>query len=158
MKQCGSCGLCCKLLNVPGLAPAGEWCKHARPGSLEGCCSIYDQRPQVCLGFDCFWRAESWPDWLRPDRCNVMFESLPGVETILISIDPSHPDAWKKEEILMVIEKLRKKGRPLILKTINDSGMFIPDGFTKDDVLRDIKTVLEWQRKFNGSTNIHNRP
>jgi hypothetical protein len=73
-------------------------------------------------------------------------------------VEQSQPDAWKKKEIMEIIEKLRKKGRPIILKTKNDSEMFIPKGFTQADVLRDIKTVLDWKEKINGSSNIHRRP
>lgn len=155
MKDCDRCALCCKLLEIPGLAAPGAWCPHAKPGQKGGCCNIHAQRPQICSGWHCFWKAESWPDWLRPDRCKVIFEALPGVGTILISVEPSRPNAWKKKEIVKVIEKLRKKDRPLVLKTKNDSKMFIPKGFTKNDVLRDIKTVLDWKEKINGSSNIH---
>lgn len=144
MKDCGGCTVCCKLLNVPGLAGCGEQCPHACPGTG---CMIYEERPDVCLGFDCFWRAESWPDELRPDKCNVLFEALPGVKTILVSVEPDDPDAWKKPKILRVIHILRDKGRPLVLKTKNDSMMFIPDGWSKEDVLHDIKQVIDWQQQ-----------
>ena len=155
MQSCGECALCCKLIEIPNLAGVGQWCPHCVPGKRDGCCTIYDNRPEVCRGWNCFWRAENWPDEFRPDRCKVIFEALPGVETILISVEPSRPDAWKKKKILRVIEKLYKKGRPLVLKTKNDSKMFIPKGFTKQDVLRDIKTVLDWKKKVNDSSLIH---
>ena len=156
MKPCGECALCCKLLEVPGLAAPGTWCKYCAPKSKNGCCTIHSERPEFCREWHCFWRAESWPDWLRPDRCKVIFEALPGVNTILISIDLSNPDAWKYNGIPKVIEKLRRKGRPLVLKTINDSVMFIPNGLTREDVLCDMRTVLEWKGKINGRPNIHN--
>lgn len=153
MKECGSCSLCCKLIDVPGLAEAGKWCPNCKLGNG---CKIYDKRPSICLGFDCFWRAESWPDNLRPDRCKVIFEALPGVHTILVSVDPERPDAWKKKEIRKVIEKLRTKGRPLVLKTKNDSKMFIPKEWTQQAVLKEIKQVIDWKAKNYGSSNIHN--
>lgn len=155
MKDCGACSLCCKLLDVPGLAAAGDWCPHCKPGTPGGGCTIHDNRPKVCIGFDCFWRAESWPDWLRPDKCKVLFEALPGVMTILISVDPSRPDAWKKKRIRNVIETLRKKGRPLVLKTKNDSKMFVPEGWSKPGILKEIKQVLDWKEKINGGSDIH---
>ena len=156
MKECSHCALCCKLLDVPGLAPQGKWSRHCDPGNPNGCCKINDSRPEVCLGFDCFWRAESWPDELRPDRCHVIFEALPGVKTILISIDSSYPDAWKDKKILVVIEKLCKKGRPIVLKTKDGSQMFIPVGWTKEDILKEIKFVIDWKEKMYGSSNIYN--
>jgi hypothetical protein len=75
----------------------------------------------------------------------VIFESLPGVETVVLAIDPGRPDAWKNEEVMRVIEILRKKGRPVVFKTNNGSLVFIPDGMSREDVLRDIKQVLDWQ-------------
>lgn len=115
---------------------------------------IHDHRPDVCLGFDCFWRAESWPDHLRPDRCNVIFEALPGVYTILVSVEPETPDAWKEPGVMRVIKTLQNKGRPLVLKTRNDSKMFIPEGWDQERVLAEIKKVIDWKEK-NGSTDIH---
>lgn len=156
MRPCGSCALCCKLLDVPGLAGPGAWCPHCKPGTPGGGCTIHDHRPEVCLGFDCFWRAESWPDHLRPDRCKVMFEALPGVKTILVSIEPSRPDAWKVKGVLEVIHKLQGKGRPLVLKTRNDSEMFIPRGWSKEAILKEIKQVLDWKEKMHGGSDIHN--
>ena len=155
-KECGECSLCCKFLEIPSLQKGADtWCPHCKLGVYHAC-SIYKDRPDDCVNFNCFWKAESWSNWLRPDRCKVLFEALPGVVTILISVEPSQSDVWKKKKIVEVIEKLRKKGRPLVLKTKNDSEMFIPKGFTRDDVLRDIKTVLDWKEKSNGSANIHN--
>ena len=147
MKECGGCALCCKVMEIPGLAAKGEWCAHCRPGKESGCCSVHSVRPQVCVGFDCFWRAESWPDQLRPDRCKVMFEALPGVETILISVDASRPDAWKEKQVVKVITTLWKKGRPQVLKTKNDSEMFIPKGWNKQMVLSEIQQVIDWKNK-----------
>lgn len=155
MKDCGSCSLCCKLLDVPGLAVAGQWCPHCKPGTPGGGCTIHDHRPEACLGFDCFWRAESWPDWLRPDRCRVMFEALPGVETILISVEPSRPDAWKDKKILDVIRILRNKGRPLALKTRKDTVIFPPKGWTELNVRQEIQQVIDWKEKTHGSSDIH---
>lgn len=151
--------MCCKLVNVPGLAEAGKWCPHCQPGNGNGCCTIHEDRPDFCRGYHCFWRAEEWPDWLRPDRSKVIFEALPGVFTILVSIDPDRPDAWKDRYVRAVIEKLRKKGRPLVLKTKNNSEMFIPDGWTQQGVLREIKQVMDWQKGgVNDNPSILNRP
>jgi hypothetical protein len=155
MKDCGKCSLCCKLIDVPGLAGAGEWCPNCKPGMSGGGCRIHDDRPSICLGYNCFWRAESWPDKFRPDKCKVIFEALPGVHTILISIDPSTPSAWKENNIQIVIDKLKSKGRPLVLKTKNGSEMFIPKGWDQQAVLKEIKQVIDWKVKNYGSTNIH---
>ena len=155
MKDCGECSLCCKLIDAPGLAPAGKWCPHCDPGLKDGCCTIHPDRPEFCRNWHCFWRAESWPDRLRPDRCKCIFEALPGVETVLVSVEPSRPDAWKEPQVMRVIEILKKKGRPVVLKTKNDSKMFIPKDYTRADILDEINKVLEWKEKMYGSADIH---
>jgi hypothetical protein len=144
-------------LEVPGLALPGKWCSFCRPGTSDGCCTIHDKRPDVCLGFNCFWRAEEWPDWLRPDKCKIIFEALPGVSTILLSVDPGTPDAWKKKEILEVIEKLRRKGRPLVLKTEKNTVFFITEKADKGTILKEIKQVIDWKEKSNDRAFIHDR-
>lgn len=156
MKDCGGCSLCCKLIEVPGLAPAGEWCPHCEPGREQGGCTIHEDRPEYCKGYHCFWRAESWPDELRPDRSKVIFEALPGVFTILISVDPSRPDAWYKKNVREVIEKLRRKGRPVVLKTKDSSEMFLPKNWTQKEVLQEMKQVIDWKRSNNGGSDIYN--
>jgi len=147
MKDCGKCALCCKLIEVTGLAVAGEWCPNCEPGRKGGGCTVHSVRPEQCSNWHCFWRAEEWPDHLRPDRCKVIFEALPDVLTILVSVDTHRPDAWKNKEVLEVIEKLRKKGRPLVLKTKNDSKMFLPKGWSQQRVLQDIKQVMSCKEK-----------
>jgi len=156
MKDCGSCALCCKLIEVPGLAIAGKWCPNCKPGRAQGGCAIHENRPDFCKGYHCFWRAEEWPDELRPDRSKVIFEALPGVFTVLVSVDTDRPDAWKKNQVREVIKKLCRKGRPVVLKTKNDSEMFLPKGWTKDQVLREIKQVMDRKEKMDGCTNLHN--
>jgi hypothetical protein len=86
----------------------------------------------------------------------VIFEALPGVFTVLVSVDPDRPDAWKKKEVINVIETLRKKGRPVVLKTKNDSEMFIPKGWTQEKILGEIKQVMDWKEKMNGCSDLHN--
>ncbi len=46
MKNCGECGLCCKLMGVSGLdKPAGKWCRQF---SKTSGCAIYETRPDDC--------------------------------------------------------------------------------------------------------------
>jgi hypothetical protein len=73
----------------------------------------------------------------------VLFEALPGVYTIMVSTDKSGPDAWKKKEIVKVILKLRSKGRPVIVRTKNDTEFFIPGGWTMQRVMGELKSVLD---------------
>lgn len=147
MKDCGDCSLCCKFLEIPSLGKKADvWCPHCRPGTKHPC-RIYDERPDDCRNFHCFWRAEGWPDWLRPDRCGVLFEALPGVFTVLVTTGRVRPDAWKTTRIVGVAAKLKDKGRPVIIRTKNDTLFFIPKGWTHDAIMKELKTVLDRETK-----------
>lgn len=143
MKDCGSCAVCCKFLDIPSIEKkADTWCQYCDPGRHHAC-NIYERRPKECTNFHCFWQAEEWYDWLRPDRCGVLFESLPGVETIMVSTDKSDPDVWKIKRICNVIEILKRKGRPVIIRTKNDTQFAIPEGWSIEKIMADLKTVLD---------------
>ena len=60
---CGSCTLCCKILDVPQLGKAaGVWCSSCTPG--QGC-GAYEERAQVCREFECIWLQTKGKDHRR---------------------------------------------------------------------------------------------
>ena len=153
MRNCDGCALCCLLLEVPELAPENTWCHNAAPGA--GGCMIHAKRPEQCREFDCFWRAESWPDELRPDRCHVLFQALPCVLTILVTMDPDYPEAWKDKLIISTIQKLVNKGRPVVVRDPFSRTYFYPtEGNSRVEIMADIHKAL---RLYNDSTKLHNR-
>lgn len=70
MKSCGDCTACCTLLPVTELnKPRNVLCEHCEVG-----CSIYKDRPQSCVDFNCaYLQADNTPESLRPDKCGIMF-------------------------------------------------------------------------------------
>jgi hypothetical protein len=72
-RECGECVACCKILEIekPELQkPADVLCKHC----VGAGCGIYETRPTVCRTWFCLWRRiDQLPDYLRPDRCGVVF-------------------------------------------------------------------------------------
>jgi len=143
MRDCGDCTACCLLTTVRELSKDdGVLCPHC---TTEIGCGIYEDRPLSCREFKCFWLAEGWPTHLRPDKCNVMFEALPGVTTVLalpvVSSETFDTDVYR------VIQKMVNKGRAVIFQR----ECFLPAGKTKEDVLQDIQKVL---RINNGCSNI----
>jgi len=96
--HCGSCTLCCKLLDIPVLKkPQGKWCAHCDIGKG---CSIYETRPAPCHDFACVWlesqgQKNPLPPDLRPDRCKVVLTFTPDRKDVLGFCDPASPDAWK---------------------------------------------------------------
>ena len=69
---CGPCTLCCKVMGVKDVTPAGEWCQHAKKSRG---CAIYDDRPQPCRDFQCLWVMGQFGEGaveLRPDRLHAV--------------------------------------------------------------------------------------
>lgn len=71
--ECGTCTLCCKLLNIEEtLSKPGYYCKYCKENIG---CDIYDDRPEACKIFECAWKQmEHVGIELRPDLCGVLFE------------------------------------------------------------------------------------
>lgn len=95
-RACGACTLCCKLFDVPALdKPAGQWCKHCRPGRG---CGIHATRPDHCRAFHCLWMTQGWlgPEW-KPDRSKMVLTIDPENKFLLVQVDPGNAAAWKQE-------------------------------------------------------------
>lgn len=112
-RACGTCSLCCKLLDVPVLKkPAGKWCEHCKPG--KGGCSIYLNRPQTCRTYACAWLTDpSFGDEWFPPRAG-MFADLcetPGAPAIFrVHVDRRDPVRWRKEPWHARIRAIARRG------------------------------------------------
>jgi hypothetical protein len=93
-RTCGSCMLCCTVMNVGELdKPSGVTCRHAVAG--QGC-TIRDQRPRACRRFFCGWRLDPNIDSLwKPNICGFVITIEPRYASMLIMVDPTRPLAWK---------------------------------------------------------------
>lgn len=106
-RTCGTCNLCCKLLRVTELnKPEGRWCRHCVRG--QGC-GIYEERPKSCRNFQCFWLMdETFPDDLRPDRCHAFAAFNDTPDSVVLHVDPAHPDAASRGPAADLIPALLK--------------------------------------------------
>jgi hypothetical protein len=118
---CGSCTLCCKLMEIEELAkPAGSWCPQAEPG--QGC-KCYGDRPASCRVFECIWLqtqkdpAAKFPPHLRPDRCRAVLTTSDDGENLIVHIDPSRPDAHKEPALDHLIRSFVRARTAVILVT-----------------------------------------
>lgn len=103
MSGCGDCTFCCHLMGVTELnKPENEWCAFVR--RKPSGCSIYDERPQSCRDFKCYWLstqmsdvpANRMPLEFRPDksRC-IIVES--DEKRVIARCDPREPLAFKRQ-------------------------------------------------------------
>lgn len=95
-RACGSCTLCCKILEIEELAkPQGQWCSNCKTGSG---CLIYESRPQTCRAFNCGYLV--WPlageHWLPSRSKMVILSELDGAR-VAIHVDPGRPGAWREQ-------------------------------------------------------------
>lgn len=108
-RECGDCGLCCKLLAVDDIGkPAHQWCAHFAPGAR---CGIYETRPLACATFQCLWlrQPELGPEW-QPRRCHFVVHLDAKLAQMVVTVDPAHPNAWKSEPFHSTFRSWAKRG------------------------------------------------
>ena len=104
MRTCGSCSLCCKVMEIKELKkPMNKWCSHCAKG---GGCSIYPTRPAECRTFDCLWlKDESFPDEFRPQRSKIVFTVEHGGGRLSAYVDASFPTAWREKRVYALLKR-----------------------------------------------------
>lgn len=133
IKECGTCALCCKLVDVPDLSSRGEWCRFARPGDPCGGCSVHDTRPATCRGYECLWKLTSVLDKnLRPDRCGVIFEAHHNEMIVVANVDEKRPDAWKVGASKLLIQQMLTDRYVVWVMYNDDRHLLLPEGMTEE--------------------------
>jgi len=129
-KECGDCQKCCEGW-VAGSAFGIPFHPNKPCAFLQGKCLVYSFRPAVCRKFYCAWSQGLFPDWMRPDKTNV-----------LISVQD-----WSKGQYLKVIacgfkidnnimNEVKKfsaeQNCPYIVHDIDGTNIFGPQEFLKE--------------------------
>jgi Fe-S-cluster containining protein len=92
-RGCGSCNLCCDILEVTAVAkPVNELCRHWAVGTG---CTIYNQRPQMCQSFSCAWLQGHLGDEWYPETAGIVVHFSEGA--VNVQVDPACADRWKEE-------------------------------------------------------------
>ncbi|MBV1705047.1 MAG: hypothetical protein KGI57_01685 [Hyphomicrobiales bacterium] len=114
-KACGSCKMCCQVLEIPELdKPAGPDCPNC--AGRNGC-AIYDARPNVCREFECEWLGErSLGPRLRPDLCGVIFFVDPDTDEYRAVSHPAKPMAFRAPEVFKHLVAMAKAGHVVVAK------------------------------------------
>jgi len=117
LRNCGSCQECCTFLAIPELNKAeNEPCKHL---SDDGC-SIYQDRPDVCQGFNCLWKFRNLfvdkKGKRRPDRLGVMVRLRNDIEGIRSAIQfiGKNKDIFKTEKVRTLRKNLLSAGFTIV--------------------------------------------
>jgi uncharacterized protein len=114
-KSCGSCTLCCAVLEIVELSkPAGPVCENCRAGAG---CAIYADRPQVCRDFECEWlMSRELPRQFRPDLIGTILMEDPDSEEYRAVCAPAKALAWRNPKVFAHLVRMAKSGRIVVAK------------------------------------------
>ena len=157
-RECGSCSLCCKLLDVPAVyKPAGQWCKHFAAGTG---CEIHQLRPKACREFACLWlKGYGLGDEWKPETAKfVMAEAYDG-DVIMVHVDPKQKNAWRSEPYYTALKQLSEKvmGDNQLIMIVEPTRRLV---LTPDQELDigDPSLIVSWQvtsQQTQGGTSFH---
>jgi hypothetical protein len=107
-RSCGSCSLCCKLMDVPEVKSRHAWCPHAKPGSG---CKIYADRPAPCRRFHCEWlRNTTFGEHWYPNKAKIVISTKDDPSLVMFIVDPAYPLRWREEPWLSDIKHIAANG------------------------------------------------
>ena len=70
-RVCGECTACCTTHGIREInKQAAEKCEHV----CKAGCSIYQDRPESCRGYECAWLQGMFGEDVRPDKCGIVVE------------------------------------------------------------------------------------
>jgi hypothetical protein len=77
-RECGSCSECCKgwltgTIYDYEMSPNYP-CHFVDSNKCDGCCTIYEHRPEMCSSYKCTWLTNpiAFPEWLKPEKSKVI--------------------------------------------------------------------------------------
>ncbi len=77
-RECGSCSECCKgwltgKIYDYEMSPNYP-CHFVDSNKCDGCCKIYEHRPEMCSSYKCEWLTNPlvFPEWLKPEKSKVI--------------------------------------------------------------------------------------
>jgi hypothetical protein len=115
---CGSCTACCRVYAIPTIQkPAGKWCDHCAIGKS---CKIYEERPTLCVDFECLWLMSQSKDAplaaeLRPDKSKVVFSPTTNEKIMSAITMPGAPDAWRRGPVRLIIDRMVASGMNVVI-------------------------------------------
>ena len=104
-RSCAGCTMCCRIFGIPELQkPRHQWCSHCEIGVG---CKIYDERPASCREFVCGYLVDGGvPEHWKPSKSRMVLTSEDSGRRLVIHVDTSRPDAWKKAPYYAEIKRL----------------------------------------------------
>ena len=139
--KCGECTVCCKSLPIGWMdSPAGEYCKECEESRG---CKIYDKASKGCLEYYCVYLSEELDLSLRPDKCHVIFEKLPGCKVYSGIVSSGYGKKWLSPAIEEFTTSALNKGFSVFIGEIGTSRRFIrtPEGVKNEEAMAELESA-----------------
>lgn len=110
-RTCGTCSACCRWPSVPEInKPARTPCPNLGEGGYK--CTIYADRPETCVNYQCSWLRGMGAIEDQPDTCHVLIDRRNTRWGLVLVAKPLEPGA-----------ALKKQGQDAISRTAQESNM-----------------------------------
>jgi hypothetical protein len=83
--------------------------------------------------------VEEWEDELRPDKCHVIFEQLPGCKTYVALCDPRHPSAIGGAALNRKVDEILKRNVPVVAGMNGQMVVKAPDWCDTEKIISELK-------------------
>lgn len=132
MQICGECTLCCYLFEIEFINKGSNTdCKYCDNG-----CTIYNNRPECCLGFNCaYLQMDNSDIRLRPDKCGVVFEKIN--EELFHGTQDPRVDI--SEDAKGQVMAFNDQGFTVVIKNKNKHSVLLAKGHNIDDTIKNLK-------------------
>lgn len=143
-RTCGRCTVCCTHMQVGELhKPEGETCYLV---TKEGC-GAYDDRPDSCRKYECFWLMGFGKEGHRPDRSNALLyvEDSPKLGRVVV-VTETKPNGLRNPKAQGLLKELKRSKLNLYIRkkdgTLSLQGS--PDYVKKAEAV--VETMAEEKR------------
>ena len=147
MRKCDKCNLCCKYFTIEDhiiKKPNNDLCPHWK----ENGCQIYNNRGPVCKTYQCLWISEYLPEWMKPDKIEILFDRFWLDHDHIYMI--GHVDSTITTAIEKVIKQVCNSGISVMVPQ-NKTGIFkkILYESTITIIKSDEENMIKYAKHFN---------
>jgi len=110
--NCDGCYECCISLPINDTAltkPENSKCTFCDKG-----CTIYEERPESCVNFNCVYIDEGYNESLRPDRSGVIFDRIT-TKIYYGLVSERRINTWDTIQMGEYIKSLNAKGISVVI-------------------------------------------
>ena len=143
MRNCENCNLCCKYFKIDDhivKKPNNDLCPHWKDG-----CQIYNKRGPVCTTYQCLWHREYLPEWMKPDKIEIVFDRFWLDHDHIYMI--GHVDSTITTEMEKVIKQICNSGISVMIPQ-NKKNIFKKTLY-ESTIEYDEENIIKYAKHFN---------